>query len=128
MRNFSHILKPATFRFCGIIMVVCGLLIFSALSTMALDRATVKDSVVKIYVTQNRPDYDVPWNLTAPETVSGSGCVIRGNRILTNAHVVSDQTFVQVRLHGRPDRAILMGSPDPRGGIEARPPAPQELF
>jgi S1-C subfamily serine protease len=27
--------------------------------------------------------------------------VIRGNRILTNAHVVSDHTFIEVRLHGQ---------------------------
>jgi S1-C subfamily serine protease len=34
-------------------------------------------------------------------SICGSGCIIEGNRILTNAHVVSDHTFVQVRLHGR---------------------------
>lgn len=61
----------------------------------------VRDSMVKIYCVQNAPDYDNPWNMSGPETFSGSGCIIGGNRILTNAHVVSDRTFIMVRLHGQ---------------------------
>jgi S1-C subfamily serine protease len=36
--------------------------------------------------------------------VSGSGFVIAGRRILTNAHVVSDATFIQVRRYGESER------------------------
>jgi len=61
----------------------------------------VRDSMVKIYCVQNEPDYDNPWQMKGPEAFSGSGAVIAGNRILTNAHVVSDHTFIQVRLHGQ---------------------------
>jgi S1-C subfamily serine protease len=61
----------------------------------------VRDSMVKIYCVQNEPDYDNPWNMSGPEAFSGSGCVIEGNRILTNAHVVSNQTYIMVRLHGQ---------------------------
>jgi S1-C subfamily serine protease len=61
----------------------------------------VRDSMVKIYCMQNEPDYDNPWNMSGPEAFSGSGCVIAGNRILTNAHVVSNQTYIMVRLHGQ---------------------------
>ena len=61
----------------------------------------VRDSMVKIYCVQNAPDYDNPWNMIGPETFSGSGCVIAGNRILTNAHVVSNHTYIMVRLHGQ---------------------------
>ena len=39
-----------------------------------------------------------------PRPSTGSGCVISGQRILTNAHVVSDQTFIQVRRHGESRR------------------------
>jgi S1-C subfamily serine protease len=63
--------------------------------------ANVRDSMVKIYCVQNEPDYDNPWNMIGPETFSGSGCVIAGNRILTNAHVVSNRTYIMVRLHGQ---------------------------
>jgi S1-C subfamily serine protease len=39
-----------------------------------------------------------------PSSVTGSGAVIEGNRILTNAHVVSDLTFIQVRRYGDTQR------------------------
>jgi S1-C subfamily serine protease len=61
----------------------------------------VRRSMVKIYCVQNEPDYDNPWNMKGPESFSGSGCVIEGNRILTNAHVVSNPTFIQVRRNGQ---------------------------
>jgi S1-C subfamily serine protease len=72
-----------------------------ALPGVSLAGSDVKDSMVKIYAVENQPDYDNPWNMKGPSAASGSGCVIEGHRILTNAHVVSDQTFIQVRLHGR---------------------------
>jgi S1-C subfamily serine protease len=59
-----------------------------------------RKALVKIYGVQNKPDYDNPWNMKGPESTSGSGCIISGQRILTNAHVVSDQTYLQVRRHG----------------------------
>ena len=34
----------------------------------------------------------------------GTGCIISGNRILTNAHVVSNHTFIQVRKYGQSKR------------------------
>jgi len=64
-------------------------------------KTDIRDSMVKIYSVQNKPDYDNPWNMDGPESGNGSGCVISGNRILTNAHVISDQTFIQIRLYGQ---------------------------
>lgn len=64
-------------------------------------RMDVRDAMVKIYSVQNQPDYDNPWNMKGPKSFSGSGCIIDGTRILTNAHMVSDQTFIQVRRHGQ---------------------------
>jgi len=64
-------------------------------------QVAVRDAMVKIYSVQNQPDYDNPWNMKGPKSFSGSGCIIDGNRILTNAHMVSDQTFIQVRRHGQ---------------------------
>jgi S1-C subfamily serine protease len=60
----------------------------------------VRNSIVKIYAVSIRPDHDNPWNMKSPQSKSGSGCIIEGNRILTNAHVVADSSFIQVRLHG----------------------------
>jgi S1-C subfamily serine protease len=62
------------------------------------------DAVVKIYSTQLASDYGTPWKAGSSRSVSGSGFVIPGHRILTNAHVVSDATFIQVRRYGDSER------------------------
>ena len=62
------------------------------------------DAILKIYATQLVSDYGAPWRSAASRTVSGSGFVVTGRRILTNAHVVSDATFIQVRRHGESER------------------------
>jgi S1-C subfamily serine protease len=55
------------------------------------------ESIVKIYTTYDRPNYRRPWQMEGQRNVIGSGCIIAGRRILTNAHVVSDHTFIRVR-------------------------------
>lgn len=55
------------------------------------------DSVVKVFVTSNSMDYYQPWQSHGMKPSTGSGCIIKGNKILTNAHVVADQTFIQVK-------------------------------
>jgi len=82
-------------------ILLCFLIFSAALPCISIAKIDERDSMVKIYSVQNEPDYDNPWNMSGPESSSGSGCVIQGNRILTNAHVVSDQTFIQVRQHGQ---------------------------
>ena len=65
--------------------------------------ADLRDSVVKVYTTTNRMDYYDPWQAKGSQSLIGSGCVISGNRILTNAHVVSDQTpTIAVATNGCP--------------------------
>lgn len=61
----------------------------------------VTDAVVKIYTVYNRFNYSIPWQMKGQRSQSGSGCIIKGKRILTSAHVVSDQTFIQVRRSGQ---------------------------
>ena len=59
--------------------------------------ANIRDSVVKIFTTYRAPDYESPWTKLTPQEISGTGFVIDGDRILTNAHVVemASQIFVQ---------------------------------
>jgi S1-C subfamily serine protease len=64
-------------------------------SAVAADFKT--DSVVKIFATRNTIDYVNPWQSRGVQEITGSGCIIQGNRILTNAHVVNQNTFIQVR-------------------------------
>ncbi|MGB4247980.1 MAG: trypsin-like peptidase domain-containing protein, partial [Pseudohongiellaceae bacterium] len=64
----------------------------------------MESSIVKIYTTSAAPDYFTPWRLLTPTQSSGSGSVISGNRILTNAHVVANASYVQVQKHNDPNR------------------------
>lgn len=62
--------------------------------------AGIKDAIVKIYTVADMPDYHNPWSMLGAFRAYGSGCVIDGKRILTNAHVVANETFIQARKHG----------------------------
>ncbi|MBL4623752.1 MAG: trypsin-like peptidase domain-containing protein, partial [Flavobacteriales bacterium] len=57
-------------------------------------------SVVKIYSIKQGYDYFQPWQKLEQSKSSGSGCIIENNRIITNAHVVSNATFIEVRKAG----------------------------
>jgi S1-C subfamily serine protease len=59
--------------------------------------AAVSNSVVKVFSTIRRPDPFKPWAKAAPQNISGSGVVIEGKRILTNAHVVGYASQVEVQ-------------------------------
>ena len=61
---------------------------------------SVRKSVVKIYTTINAPDYFKPWGMLTTTQSNGSGSVISEKRILTNAHVVANASFIQVQLQG----------------------------
>lgn len=62
------------------------------------------DAVVKIFTVASSPNYFLPWQNKPQREITGSGFVIHGRRILTNAHVVADHTFVLVRKHGSPTK------------------------
>lgn len=64
------------------------------------------DAIVRIRTTYTKPDYFRPWQMQSQALRTGSGCVIEGNRILTNAHVISDASYIEVRLTGSPDRFV----------------------
>ena len=57
----------------------------------------IRDLVVKIHAVHHTPDLLRPWTRNSPQQVKGSGVVIDGKRILTNAHVVryASQIYVQ---------------------------------
>ncbi|KAK1266203.1 hypothetical protein QJS04_geneDACA015586 [Acorus gramineus] len=62
------------------------------------------DSVVKVFTVSSSPNYFLPWQNKPQRETMGSGFVLPGRRILTNAHVVADHTFVLVRKHGSPTK------------------------
>jgi S1-C subfamily serine protease len=64
----------------------------------------IENSVVKVFSTMRYPDPFKPWTKQAPTEVSGSGVVIDGRRILTNAHVVLYASQVQVQASAAGDK------------------------
>ena len=64
----------------------------------------VENSVVKIFSTARYPDYFKPWTKSAPVDMTGSGVVIEGRRILSNAHVVLFASQVQVQANQAGDK------------------------
>lgn len=57
----------------------------------------IEQSVVKVFVTFRNPDPYKPWSKAAPQSRAGSGVIIEGKRILTNAHVVNYASQVEVQ-------------------------------
>ena len=67
--------------------------------------AVTKQAIVKIYTTSKVPNYQVPWS-SSMRSSTGSGAIIEGGFILTNAHVVANQAFIEVQRYGQRKRYI----------------------
>jgi S1-C subfamily serine protease len=64
----------------------------------------VHKSLVRITATAVEPDYKAPWNAGSLGRGVGAGFVIDGNRIMTNAHVVSNSRYLTVERDGDPNK------------------------
>ena len=109
-------LKQNTYK-----MILCVTLILNGLvliggSVVHADEATkpspqqkilsqegAKEAVIKLFVVSHIVDTLKPWNSYISRS-TGSGFIIDGNQILTNAHVVANATFIEVRKHGETTR------------------------
>jgi S1-C subfamily serine protease len=60
----------------------------------------IRSSVVRVFTVSQTPDYSTPWDPGKSESSMGSGFIISGRRILTNAHVVSNARFITVEKEG----------------------------
>ncbi len=64
----------------------------------------VESSVVKVLATVRYPDYFKPWTKQAPREIMGSGVVIEGKRILSDAHLALYASQVEVQANESGDR------------------------
>jgi len=64
-----------------------------------------KQAIVKIYTVAKVPNYLSPWD-SAMQSFTGSGAIIDGGYILTNAHVVANEAFMEVQRYGERKRYI----------------------
>lgn len=99
-------LKLATSIPRRLALFVATLALATTVTAQTEEIRAIQDSVIKIYTTQAEPDYFTPWRLLTPRQSSGSGAVITGNRILTNAHVVANASYVQAQKHNDPQRYL----------------------
>jgi S1-C subfamily serine protease len=85
------------------VLLTCALLL-SAEALPAQPNGKIQRSLVRITATEVEPDYRAPWNSGAIQRGIGAGFVIDGNRIMTNAHVVSNSRYLTVDREGDPNK------------------------
>src|SRR4051794_37744366 len=93
--------RASAMRTLRMAMILAGMVLSLASRLPAdepVDReSATRESVVQISATIRLPDMVRPWTKQSPRDVGGTGVVIEGRRILTNAHVVqyASQVFVE---------------------------------
>jgi S1-C subfamily serine protease len=114
----------------------------ASLAWSTMDRPAVADearphvSVVKIASSQHFPDPYRPWMKASAQDATGSGVVIAGKRILTNAHVVNFASQISVQFDKSSEKlaaSIVAVAPgidlavlklEDEAGFEGHPPLP----
>ena len=64
------------------------------------DDSSVKKALVKVYAAHQMFNYASPWQNGQDFNSTATGFIIDGNRIITNAHAVLNEKFLQVRKEG----------------------------
>jgi S1-C subfamily serine protease len=95
--NKVHDMQFPLKRFGAVALMLgsCGIL-------RAVEVPAMNSSLVKITTTAQGPNYKTPWNSGQVNRGVGTGFIIEGGRILTNAHVVSNSTFITVEKENDP--------------------------
>lgn len=66
--------------------------------------ADVRSSAVKVHATRRLLPWSRPWTKGKPRETSGSGTVLEGGLILTNAHVIFGASQIYIQGHKSADR------------------------
>jgi S1-C subfamily serine protease len=77
-------------------------LLLVACPEMRNGKTLIERSVVRIVNHSQRGDWHAPWAPLAPTYSGGSGFVIGGHLVMTNAHVVSDARMILLYVHDDP--------------------------
>ena len=88
-------MHPKAFVPC-LVIAACAVWMTPALA----QPRTVTSSVVKLDVVSDSPDLLAPWQSEGVSLSGGSGVIIEGGRILTNAHVVESAVSIEVKRAG----------------------------
>jgi S1-C subfamily serine protease len=83
------------------VKALIGLLLLQAAGAAhAANLRQLRDGVFKILVTASEPDFGNPWRQQESSNSNGTGFYIGDGRILTNAHVVANATYIAVLRDG----------------------------
>ena len=86
--------------------LLCTILLSTLFLSANIQQENItKQAIVKIYTTAKIPNYQAPWS-SSMRSSTGSGAIIEGGYILTNAHVVANQAFLEVQRYGQRKRYI----------------------
>jgi S1-C subfamily serine protease len=83
-----------------LILLLLGVTVLPFNAGAGEDIEAIRRSVVRIFTVSQTPDYATPWDPGKSESGMGSGFIIPGRRILTNAHVVSNARFIAIEKEG----------------------------
>jgi len=84
-------------RSCVAAAMLVGAIVWTWTTSADARDTSVTSSVVQVLVYSDPPDLAVPWQTLGTEPFSGSGVIIDGQRILTNAHVVESAAGIEVK-------------------------------
>jgi S1-C subfamily serine protease len=83
-----------------VVLAVSAILLAGSADSRA--DAQIERSVVRLVNNAQHPSWFAPWTGGIVQRSTGSGFVIEGGLIMTDAHVVSDSRFLAIYLHGDP--------------------------
>lgn len=106
-RNIPRLYQPMT----GLSALLASIIFSLFFAQQLYGQEEIRKAVVKIHTTQRQPDVFKPWTKLPANKATGSGVVIEGKRILTNAHVVTHASQVYVQPYQSADKiaAKVMG-------------------
>jgi S1-C subfamily serine protease len=93
--------SPRSFHFARVLrkIAIVILLVSVVGRSLALEP---ERSVIQIFTFRQEPDWTAPWRFDAVQRAGGSGFVIKGKRIMTNAHVIGWNRQIVVRKYQDP--------------------------
>lgn len=95
----NHLFRSRLSLFAGLLFLSFTFATKLAAATNDVEQA--RSSVVKIETTFFTYSYSEPWKQPILQKAGGTGFIVSGNRIVTNAHVISQSTLIRVQRPGQ---------------------------